>query len=114
MSVSEAIPSPEDKEWELTAAKAQASSAYNEDAQSRTHFPEVLGLCRTCSHALIRRRQYSEVPSVFCYTIFEMPHRVPLDITECSAYKKEGSMSLRDMHELGLRIDARKPSGQYL
>lgn len=104
----------EDKEWERTAAAAQTSNAYNEDARSRSKFSEVRGLCRTCSNALIRRRQYGEVPQVICDKLYQAAHRVPLDIMECSGYEKEGGMELRDMHTLGLIIDPRKKGGQYL
>lgn len=104
----------DDKEWERTSARAQASYAYNADAQSRIKFPEIRGLCRTCRHAVIRRRQYSEVPTVVCQVVYEQAHRMPLDIMECSAYGREGEMHLRDMHELGIIIDTRKKGGQYL
>jgi hypothetical protein len=33
---------------------------------------------------------------------------------ECSAFRREGQMDLRDMHQIGLLIDPRKKGGQYL
>ena len=104
----------DEKEWDKTAARAQASVAYNQDAQSRARFPEIRGLCRTCRYALIRRRQYSEVPMVVCEKSYEAPIRMPLDVMECSGYFREGQMDLRDMHEIGIIIDKRKRGGQYL
>ena len=108
---SELIPVEPDKEWERLAARAQ-SRAYEEN--NRAQFSEVTGLCRTCKNALIRRRQYSEMPSVICKEVWEQAHVVPLDITECSGYERTGAMSLNDMHQLGLIIDSRKKGGQYL
>ena len=104
----------DEKEWDKTAAHAQASTAYNPDYQSRKRFPEIRGLCRTCEHALIRRRQYSEIPHVICKNVYENPHRVPLDVMECSGYRREGQMDLRDIHLLGIIIDSRDRHGQYL
>lgn len=106
--------SDKEKDWEETAARAQVSTAYNDDAQSRHKFPEVTGLCRTCEHAWITRRAYSEVPAVHCMIAYDAPIRMPLDVKECSRYRKEGQMSLRDMSTLGIIIDKRRKGGQYL
>ena len=101
-----------EQQWEKLASAANSSRAYDDSARARTMFPEVLGLCRTCQHALIRRRQYSEVPILHC--TYGRQERVPLDIMECSGYLKDGTMSLRDIHEMGVLIDIRKKGGQYL
>ncbi len=77
-------------------------------------FREVIGCCRTCRHAHITRRQYSEVPDILCTGIWEKPHRIPLDIMECTSYERRGEMSLREMGTLALEIDPRKKGGQYL
>ena len=109
----------DEKEWDTTAAYARAldhavSSAGV--AESRSLFPEVRGLCRTCEYALIRRRELSDVPSVICASemVYQNPHRVPLDIMECSGYRRNGEMHLRDMHRLGIVLDVREDGGQYL
>lgn len=80
----------------------------------RKKFDEVKGICRTCAHAMITRRQYSEVPEVMCTVSYYHPKRMPLDIMECSAYARSGEMSLRDAYEIALILDQRKPGGQYL
>ena len=100
----------EDKEWQRTASLAQTRDW--EGAARK--FPEVTGLCRTCSQSLIRRRAYSEVPSVMCQKLWQQAHQVPLDIKECSGYERNGQMSLHDMHQLGIIVDSRKKGGQYL
>lgn len=77
-------------------------------------FPEVTGICRMCGNATIMRRQYEEVPAVFC-SVFRDDRRIPLDIIECTSFYKRGGMSLRDMSEMAILIDERKQSGgQYL
>jgi hypothetical protein len=98
----------EEKEQERTIAAGRRLD------NSRVNFSEVQGICRTCANALIRRRQYSEVPQVICQATFEQPHRVPLDVTECTDYKKVGEMHIRDMNDIALIIDPRKKGGQYL
>ena len=97
-------------ENEKIVTKAHALT--DEDSRSRARFPEVKGLCRTCKNALIRRRQYSEVPQVICQASFEYPHQVPLDIIECSDYRRTGEMHIREMQDLAIIIDPRKRGGQ--
>jgi hypothetical protein len=77
-------------------------------------FPEIVGCCRTCCNAHVTRRQYSDVPAVFCQAFGQNHNRMPLDIMECSSYQKRGETSLRDMAEVAILIDARPGSGQYL
>lgn len=101
-----------EQQWEKLASAANSSAAYSDAIQSRSRFSEVRGICRTCEHSFIKRRQYSEVPIVYC--TYSRMQRVPLDIMECSGYRKDGTMSLRDIHEMGLLIDTRKKGGQYL
>lgn len=101
-----------EQQWEKLASVANSSIAYSDSAQKRTRFSEVIGVCRTCEHSFIQRRQYSEVPVVNC--TYSRTVRVPLDIMECSGYRKDGTMSLRDIHEMGTLIDTRKKGGQYL
>ena len=108
---SEVIPSPEDKEWERLASRAQARDL---EGHARERFSEVTGLCRTCKNALIRQRAYSEMPSVICERLWEQAHRVPLDIMKCTGYERVGEMTLRDMHEMALIINTSKNAGQYL
>lgn len=107
----EVIESPEDKEWERIASRAQARDL---ESCARQRFSEVTGLCRTCKNALIRRRAYSEVPTVICEKLWEQPHQVPLDIMQCTGYERVGEMTLRDMHEMATLINLSKPTGQYL
>lgn len=101
-----------EQQWEKLASAANSSTAYTDAAQNRKRFSEVIGLCRTCENSFIQRRQYSEVPIVQC--TYSKTVRVPLDIMECSGYRKDGTMSLRDIHEMGTLIDTRKKGGQYL
>ena len=77
-------------------------------------FPEIKGLCRTCSQALIRRQQYSEMPTIICESTWNRPHPVPPDIIECSKYQRKGEMTLFQMEGMATIIDERKKGGQYL
>ena len=90
----------------------QISARVPEETTPR--FPEIIGCCRTCSNAHVTRRQYSDVPAVFCQAFGQNNNRMPLDIVECSSYSKRGGVSLRDMAELAILLDPRKDSGQYL
>ena len=105
----------DEREWDRTAAGARAL-AHGTEVRARAPFSEVRGLCRTCAYALIRRRELSDVPTVVCSSdlLYMNPQRVPLDVMECSGYRREGEMHLRDMHRLGLLLDTRDKGGQYL
>ena len=72
------------------------------------------GLCRNCSLAHITRREYSEIPVVICTGLFDRAHRVPLDIKECSSFKRRGELSLHQMHDMAMLVDDRDAGGQYL
>ena len=76
-------------------------------------FPEIRGLCRTCSSAHIFRRQYSEVPTLFCQA-FDISKRMPLDIMECSRYSRRGELRMDELAEMAILIDGRDAGGQYL
>lgn len=89
-----------------------ASSRSTERGQHR--FPEITGLCRTCKHAHITRQEYDEAPRVICRAVYERAHRVPLDITECSSYRRSGEMNLRELTNLAILIDPRDRGGQYI
>lgn len=83
--------------------------------ESPARFPEVRGVCRTCNNAHIFRRELSEVPVVFCCLATHMtPMRMPLDISECSDFKRRGEMRLEQLAEIAHLIDTRKRGGQYL
>mgnify|MGYP001615272828 CR=1 FL=1 len=107
-------PAEDAEERELNRLVSKGYRITDADTRSRVQFSEVKGLCRTCSRAMIRRRQYSEVPQVICQVNYEHPHRVPLDIMECTDYRRQGEMDVRDMHQIALIIDAREKGGQYL
>ena len=77
-------------------------------------FPEVRGLCRTCTKAHITRAQYDEQPRVLCDALYGNTHYVPLDIMECSSYARRGELELRELTELAILIDPRDKGGQYL
>ena len=104
----------EEKEDERLFAAGRLLNGLGDNGRSRVNFSEVRGICRTCSNELVRRRQYSEVPQVICQATFEHPHRVPLDIMECTDYKRVGEMHIRDMNDIAIVIDPRKKGGQYL
>ena len=78
----------------------RAAQILEEKDPGRTRFPEVRGLCRTCDYALIRRREYSEIPTVVCRKL-DKPHQVPLDVVECTGYSRRGEMGLRTMQGVG-------------
>lgn len=105
-----------DEDRRLTERDAGRVHQNGDQIESRmVDFPEVRGICRTCKHSHILRRQYSEVPTVFCQTLsYEQPKQVPLDVTECSAYDKKGTPSLRSMMEVAIILDTREQGGQYL
>ena len=77
-------------------------------------FPQVTGLCRTCSRAWIWKRQYDEYPNVLCHLSYERPVRMPLDVAECTEYDRRGEPSLRELSELATLIDPRHNPGQFL
>lgn len=95
-------------------ADRQLTLTRGEQIEGIGRFPEVKGLCRTCSQAVIRRQAYSELPTVLCEVIFNRPHQVPLDIMECSKYQRKGELSLWQMEEMATIIDSRVKGGQYL
>lgn len=100
------------KEQLINELHARANSA----SPSPPRFPEIRGLCRTCDNAHITRRQYDEMPSIRCSALSSW-HRsdgMPHDIMECTEYRKRGQLSLREMADLALLVDARKKGGQYL
>ncbi len=83
-------------------------------SEGASKFPEVRGLCRNCSQAHITRRAYSEVPTVICKSVFDHPHRVPLDIKECTGFQRRGELTLYQMNDMAILIDERQAGGQYL
>ena len=84
------------------------------DAPNAGRFPQVTGLCRTCSRGWIWKRQYEEYPAVECLVSYEHPRRMPLDVTECTEYDRRGDLSLRELGEIAVLIDVRKKPGQYV
>lgn len=84
------------------------------DDKRTARFPEVTGLCRTCKHAWITRRQYEAIPDVTCQQNYEHWRRVHLDISECSEYARRGEMSLGSMMDIAHILDTAQPGGQYL
>ena len=103
----------EDRE-DLQSRLQSVGSPLWDGASNGAKFADIRGLCRTCTHGFIRRREHSERPQIICQALFEHPHRVPPDIMHCSDYKRRGEVTLREMGELALLIDARETGGQYL
>jgi hypothetical protein len=104
--------------WQTTYGSISVEGNKLERAQGVGRFPEIKGLCRTCEHALISRRAYEEVPRIKCMYQSEpgspTAGRMPLDVMECTLYRRRGEMDLRDMAIIALKIDPRDPGGQYL
>lgn len=93
-------------------ARAQGLGNVDEENAGK---PEIRGICRTCSRALIYTRGEVEhrVTTVRCGALDNK--EVPQDIMECTGYWRRGQMALDDMQEIALTIDKRKgpPSGGY-
>lgn len=64
-------------------------------------------LCASCQHSAVQRRKGKLELRVYCR---EMARFVPPDLVECSRYRRDGAMSLYEMQEIGLPIDAREGS----
>lgn len=68
--------------------------------------PEIPGVCRTCSNAMIYRRQLQT--RVICRVLCE---DVPEDIESCSRYERRGGMGLYDMVGIATLIEGKGPAG---
>ncbi len=84
------------------------------DVPPQGRFPQVRGICRTCSKAWIWKRQYDEYPAVYCQLSYEYPRVMPLDVSDCTEYDKRGDPSLRELAEMAVLVDTRKKPGQYV
>jgi hypothetical protein len=93
-------------------ARAQGLANVDEENAGK---PEIKGICRTCSRALIMTRGDVEHREtiVRCGALDNQP--VPHDIVECTGYWRRGQMALDDMQEIALLVDKRKgpPTGGY-
>ncbi len=102
---------PDNRE-EIYGRVSNASRPLDQTAAGK--FPQVTGLCRTCSRAWIYRREYEEYPTVFCHVSYERPKIMPLDVAECTEYDKRGDPSLRELTDMAILIDPRHNPGQFL
>jgi len=62
-------------------------------------------LCDRCDHGHIYRRRGARDVAVYCRSLRT---RVPSDIAECSAFRAATALTLGDMLDLALTIDARE------
>ena len=87
-------------------------TAFNKEYQqiaikSRTMEERGLGsdsLCSKCRYGFLYRRKNKLELHVFCNN---MGRGVPSDIVECSRFMDKKSLSLNEMNELAVPIDAR-------
>jgi len=61
-------------------------------------------LCAGCKHSHIHRRRNNPDSAVYCH---ELGKYVPPDIVECSQFSAVATLSLHQMHQIALPIDAR-------
>jgi hypothetical protein len=84
------------------------------DAPTASLFPQVTGICRTCSKAWIWKRQYEEYPNVYCMVQYDTARVMPLDVSDCTEYERRGELSLRELADMAVLVDTRKKPGQYV
>ena len=63
-----------------------------------------VSLCAGCKHAHLYRRRDKIDPVVFCH---ELSRYVPMDIVECSQFSAVAALSLHQMQQIALPVDAR-------